>query len=172
MNLVSWYQVEEVAAKEQGTGIMGYVQGQLDQDIHKSTKESEYVSGIHDNAEKFDPRTEEAFKYVQVRNTLQAACGGSVRYGHMSEAYRDQKATLVVVVLASTTYLEVSRRVGRSRDRVCANEVNPPTLPLPRPGVHRHLRLLLARRQRRGQRHGTLLRHLPRVHHRVRRREG
>ena len=49
-----------------GTGVGAFVQRQLDQDIHASVKESEYVSAIHDNAEKFDPRTEEAFKYVQV----------------------------------------------------------------------------------------------------------
>ncbi|CAM9951823.1 unnamed protein product [Scytosiphon promiscuus] len=55
-----------VAAKEEGTGVVGFVQRQLDQDIHSSVKDSEYVSAIHDNAEKFDPRTEEAFKYVQV----------------------------------------------------------------------------------------------------------
>ncbi|CAN0161887.1 unnamed protein product [Ectocarpus sp. 13 AM-2016] len=39
---------------------------QMNQDIHSSVKDSEYVSQIHDNAEKFDPRAEEAFKYVQV----------------------------------------------------------------------------------------------------------
>ena len=49
-----------------GTGVGNFVQRQLDQDIHASIKDSEYVSAIHDNAEKFDPRTEEAFKYVQV----------------------------------------------------------------------------------------------------------
>ncbi|CAM9387668.1 unnamed protein product, partial [Scytosiphon promiscuus] len=38
---------------------------QMNQDIHSSVKDSEYVSAIHDNAEKFDPRAEEAFKYVQ-----------------------------------------------------------------------------------------------------------
>lgn len=47
-------------------GVLGYINGQLDQDIHASVKESEYVSGIHDKAEKFDPRAEEVFKYVQV----------------------------------------------------------------------------------------------------------
>ena len=56
----------EVDAKQQATGVAGYVSRQLDQDIHSSVKESEYVSAIHDNAEKFDPRAEEAFKYVQV----------------------------------------------------------------------------------------------------------
>ncbi|CBJ32174.1 hypothetical protein Esi_0313_0001 [Ectocarpus siliculosus] len=38
---------------------------QMNQDIHFSAKHSQYVSSIHDNAEKFDPRAEEAFKYVQ-----------------------------------------------------------------------------------------------------------
>ena len=59
--------VADVVAKEEQTGVAGYVSRQLDQDIHASVKESEYVSAIHDNAEKFDPRTEEAFKYVQVK---------------------------------------------------------------------------------------------------------
>lgn len=60
--------VAAVAPKDQSTnnGVGGFVQRQLDQDIHSSIKDSEYVSAIHDNAEKFDPRTEEAFKYVQV----------------------------------------------------------------------------------------------------------
>eukprot|EP00903_Cladosiphon_okamuranus_P013854 g12891.t1 len=49
-----------------GTGFVGFVQGQMNQDIHASVKDSEYVSAIHDNAEKFDPRTEEAFKFVQI----------------------------------------------------------------------------------------------------------
>ncbi|CAN0481213.1 unnamed protein product, partial [Hapterophycus canaliculatus] len=40
---------------EEGTGVIGFVQRQLDQDIHSSVKDSEYVSAIHDNAEKFDP---------------------------------------------------------------------------------------------------------------------
>ncbi|CAM9757545.1 unnamed protein product [Ascophyllum nodosum] len=53
------------SGKERG-GIIGFVQGQMNQDIHASIKDSEYVSAIHDNAEKFDPRAEEAFKYVQV----------------------------------------------------------------------------------------------------------
>lgn len=47
-------------------GVMGYVQKQLDQDLHAHAKDSEYVSAIHDNAEKFDPRAEDVFKYVQV----------------------------------------------------------------------------------------------------------
>lgn len=34
--------------------------------MHASAKESEYVANIHDRAEKFDPRAEEVFKYVQV----------------------------------------------------------------------------------------------------------
>ena len=63
-------QVATSAPKEEasGGGVGAFVQRQLDQDIHASIKESEYVSAIHDNAEKFDPRAEEAFKYVQVRN--------------------------------------------------------------------------------------------------------
>lgn len=59
--------VEAVQAKESTMGgIVGFVQGQMNQDIHASIKDSDYVSAIHDNAEKFDPRAEEAFKYVQV----------------------------------------------------------------------------------------------------------
>lgn len=46
---------------------MSYLSRQLDQDIHASVKDSEYVSAIHENAEKFDPRSEEVFKYIQVR---------------------------------------------------------------------------------------------------------
>ena len=34
--------------------------------MHASAKDSGYVANIHDRAEKFDPRTEEVFKYVQV----------------------------------------------------------------------------------------------------------
>ncbi|CAM9627265.1 unnamed protein product [Ectocarpus sp. 13 AM-2016] len=58
--------VAEVEAKEKQTGVVGFVMNQMNQDIHSSVKDSEYVSQIHDNAEKFDPRAEEAFKYVQV----------------------------------------------------------------------------------------------------------
>lgn len=47
-------------------GIISYVQKQLNADVHAVVKDSEYVSGIHDRAEKFDPRAEEVFKYVQV----------------------------------------------------------------------------------------------------------
>ncbi|CAM9960275.1 unnamed protein product [Scytosiphon promiscuus] len=53
-------------ARAQQTGVVGFVMNQMNQDIHSSVKDSEYVSAIHDNAEKFDPRAEEAFKYVQV----------------------------------------------------------------------------------------------------------
>ncbi|CAM9594103.1 unnamed protein product [Sphacelaria rigidula] len=56
---------KKTSASGQG-GVVGYVMGQLNQDIHASVKESEYVSSIHSNAEKFDPRAEEVFKYVQV----------------------------------------------------------------------------------------------------------
>ena len=49
------------------TGIAAFINRQLDQDLHSSIKDSEYVSQIHDNAEKFDPRSEEVFKYIQVR---------------------------------------------------------------------------------------------------------
>ncbi|CAM9387888.1 unnamed protein product [Scytosiphon promiscuus] len=59
--------VAETEAKAQQTGVVGFVMNQMNQDIHSSVKDSEYVSAIHDNAEKFDPRAEEAFKYVQVR---------------------------------------------------------------------------------------------------------
>ncbi|CAM9387816.1 unnamed protein product [Scytosiphon promiscuus] len=58
--------VAETEAKAQQTGVVGFVMNQMNQDIHSSVKDSEYVSAIHDNAEKFDPRAEEAFKYVQV----------------------------------------------------------------------------------------------------------
>eukprot|EP00752_Nemacystus_decipiens_P014274 g12695.t1 len=58
--------VAEVEAKAQQSGVVGFVMNQMNQDIHASVKDSEYVSAIHDNAEKFDPRAEEAFKYVQV----------------------------------------------------------------------------------------------------------
>lgn len=34
--------------------------------MHASAKDSGYVANIHDRAEKFDPRAEEVFKYVQV----------------------------------------------------------------------------------------------------------
>ena len=62
--------IQEAAteAKAQQSGVVGFVMNQMNQDIYSSVKDSEYVSTIHDNAEKFDPRAEEAFKYVQVRN--------------------------------------------------------------------------------------------------------
>lgn len=59
----------EVAPKvtvSQGGGIIGYVHRQINHDVHSVVKESEYVSDIHDRAEKFPPRAEEVFKYVQV----------------------------------------------------------------------------------------------------------
>lgn len=49
-----------------GNGVMAYVRRQMDQDLHATALESEYVSEIHGNAERFDPRVEEVFKYVQV----------------------------------------------------------------------------------------------------------
>ncbi|CAM9130707.1 unnamed protein product [Pylaiella littoralis] len=55
-----------IAARDTTTGVVGFVQRQLDHDIYASVKRSQYISAIHENAEKFDPRTEEAFKYVQV----------------------------------------------------------------------------------------------------------
>ncbi|CAM9643878.1 unnamed protein product [Ectocarpus sp. 6 AP-2014] len=58
--------VAAVEEKEKQSGVVGFVMNQMNKDIHSSVKESEYVSQIHDNAEKFDPRAEEAFKYVQV----------------------------------------------------------------------------------------------------------
>ncbi|CAN0471078.1 unnamed protein product [Ectocarpus sp. 12 AP-2014] len=58
--------VAAVEEKEKQSGVVGFVMNQMNQDIHSSVKDSEYVSQIHDNAEKFDPRAEEAFKYVQV----------------------------------------------------------------------------------------------------------
>ncbi|CBJ33038.1 high affinity phosphate transporter, probable [Ectocarpus siliculosus] len=58
--------VAAVEEKEKQSGVVGFVINQLNKDVHSSVKESEYVSQIHDNAEQFDPRAEEAFKYVQV----------------------------------------------------------------------------------------------------------
>ncbi|CAB1100651.1 unnamed protein product [Ectocarpus sp. CCAP 1310/34] len=58
--------VAAVEEKEKQSGVVGFVMNQINQDIHSSVKDSGYVSQIHDNAEKFDPRAEEAFKYVQV----------------------------------------------------------------------------------------------------------
>ncbi|CAN0448920.1 unnamed protein product [Pylaiella littoralis] len=56
----------EREAKAEQTGMVGFVMNQMNKDVHSSVKDSEYVSAIHDNAEKFDPRAEEAFKVVQV----------------------------------------------------------------------------------------------------------
>lgn len=53
-------------ADPRSSGILAYINRQLDYDVHASAKESEYVCNIHDRAEKFDPRAEEVFKYVQV----------------------------------------------------------------------------------------------------------
>ncbi|CAM9284670.1 unnamed protein product [Discosporangium mesarthrocarpum] len=47
-------------------GIIAFVNGQLNQDIHRSVKESETVSTIHERAERFHPNSEEVFKYMQV----------------------------------------------------------------------------------------------------------
>ncbi|CAM9428248.1 unnamed protein product [Ectocarpus fasciculatus] len=56
-----------IDVREEATGgVAKFVQRQLDQDIHAIIKENDYVTAIHANAERFDPRTEEAFKYVQV----------------------------------------------------------------------------------------------------------
>ena len=48
------------------------MQSQINRDVHAAIKDSDYVSAIHDNAENFDPRAEEAFKYVQM---FTATCG-------------------------------------------------------------------------------------------------
>ncbi|CAN0397138.1 unnamed protein product [Pylaiella littoralis] len=56
----------EKEVKVAQTGVIGFIMEQTSKDIHTSIKDSEYVSAIHDNAEKFDPRAEEAFKFVQV----------------------------------------------------------------------------------------------------------
>lgn len=48
------------------SGIGAFINRHLDYDVHANAKESEYVANIHDRAEKFDPRAEEVFKYVQV----------------------------------------------------------------------------------------------------------
>ena len=47
-------------------GIGAFINRHLDYDVHTSAKESQFVANIHDRAEKFDPRAEEVFKYVQV----------------------------------------------------------------------------------------------------------
>lgn len=52
------------------SGVVNYVLRQLEHDPHAAVKDSEYVSEIHDNAEKFDPRVEEVFKYVQVLTAI------------------------------------------------------------------------------------------------------
>lgn len=57
---------EQPKEDDGATGIGAYIAKTLDQDLHAAVKESEYVSQIHDNAEKFDPRAEEVFKYIQV----------------------------------------------------------------------------------------------------------
>ncbi|CAM9299458.1 unnamed protein product [Choristocarpus tenellus] len=57
---------KEETVAEHGSGVVGFVNSQMSKDIHASVKDSQYVSGIHDNAEKFDPRSEEVFKYVQI----------------------------------------------------------------------------------------------------------
>ncbi|CAN0045106.1 unnamed protein product [Ectocarpus fasciculatus] len=53
-----------VDACEEAKGVARFMQ--LNQHFHLHCKHSEYVNKIHANAERFDPRTEEAFKYVQV----------------------------------------------------------------------------------------------------------
>lgn len=57
---------KRAAAENTSGGIYSFVMNQMNKDIHANIKDSEYVSAIHNNAEKFDPRAEEAFKYVQV----------------------------------------------------------------------------------------------------------
>ncbi|CBJ32177.1 PiT family transporter: phosphate [Ectocarpus siliculosus] len=57
---------EKVVRPQPQSGVIGFVMNQMNQDIYSSVKDSEYVNQIHDNAEKFDPRTEEVFKYVQI----------------------------------------------------------------------------------------------------------
>lgn len=67
--LVFWIQRPAESPKEvtaNASGIGAFIARQLDQDLHTSIKDSEYVSNIHDHAEKFDPRSEEVFKYIQV----------------------------------------------------------------------------------------------------------
>ena len=63
--------------KEDGaTGFRAYINRTLDRDLHDVVKDSEYVSQIHGNAEKFDPRAEEVFKYIQVRGAAGASFEG------------------------------------------------------------------------------------------------
>ncbi len=40
----------------------------LEQDVHKIVEEDPIVAAIHKNAEVFDPKTEYAFSYLQVRD--------------------------------------------------------------------------------------------------------
>ncbi|CAN0272984.1 unnamed protein product [Scytosiphon promiscuus] len=47
-------------------GAVAYICKKLDHDVHAPVEESSTVAEIHANAENFDPRVEEVFKYVQV----------------------------------------------------------------------------------------------------------
>jgi sodium-dependent phosphate transporter len=47
-------------------GLIGYVQGQMEQDVYASLKTDATVGGIHSRVQRHDVRTEELFKYVQV----------------------------------------------------------------------------------------------------------
>ncbi|CAN0397168.1 unnamed protein product [Pylaiella littoralis] len=66
VRLLVYKNIIEREVKAEQTGMVGFVMNQMNKDVHSSVKDSEYVSAIHDNAEKFDPRAEEAFKVVQV----------------------------------------------------------------------------------------------------------
>lgn len=53
-------------ALEEAKGMARFMH--FNQDVHVHAKHSAYVNKIHAHAEKFDTRTEEALKYVQVRS--------------------------------------------------------------------------------------------------------
>ncbi|CAN0387825.1 unnamed protein product [Ascophyllum nodosum] len=88
-------------------GIIGFVQGQINKDIHAVIKDSEYVSAIHNNAETFDPRTEEAFKYVQI---FTATCD-SFSHGANDVANAMGPFSAIYVVY-STGVVESSNELG------------------------------------------------------------
>ena len=102
-------QVEADETKHAPTrgGIIGFVQGQINKDIHAVIKDSEYVSAIHNNAETFDPRTEEAFKYVQI---FTATCD-SFSHGANDVANAMGPFSAIYVVY-STGVVESSNELG------------------------------------------------------------
>ncbi|CAM9488196.1 unnamed protein product [Ascophyllum nodosum] len=61
--------------ESRSTGLGSFINRKLDHDVHALGQESEYVNEIHAKAEKFDPRAEEVFKYVQVLTAICDAFG-------------------------------------------------------------------------------------------------